>query len=232
MGPSCHTLLQALECADLRSATTGPVAAAELAVLTEYVQTVNGQRVQDSPESNAASPEPTQEAFAANENGGERKSSGVMSSGGSGGGSRRESGASDTSSKGKSVRRRSSTGNQVGSRESGKGRTIEKEAEADKDKQNEKAEKKKSDKKEKTKPTSATKPSDPQHDKPFTCEYPRCHKGFSATFALRRHERIHTGEKAFKCDTCAKTFSRKDALKQHVRIHERAKEREAEAENG
>lgn len=51
--------------------------------------------------------------------------------------------------------------------------------------------------------------------------YKGCNKGFSASFALRRHERIHTGEKAFKCETCAKTFSRKDALKQHARVHSR-----------
>ncbi|GMT15931.1 hypothetical protein PFISCL1PPCAC_7228 [Pristionchus fissidentatus] len=45
------------------------------------------------------------------------------------------------------------------------------------------------------------------------CAY--CSKSFSKSYRLRDHERIHTGERPFKCDLCFKTFAQKSNLVTH-----------------
>ena len=58
-------------------------------------------------------------------------------------------------------------------------------------------------------------------DRSFVCD--TCHKGFTQKYNLKKHQRIHTGEKAFKCETCSKSFTQKGQLKSHQIVHTGAK---------
>ncbi|KAF4447930.1 hypothetical protein F53441_8589 [Fusarium austroafricanum] len=48
-----------------------------------------------------------------------------------------------------------------------------------------------------------------------SCSY--CHRTFHKTEHLLRHERSHTGEKPYRCDTCGRGYARSDVLLRHVR---------------
>ena len=54
-------------------------------------------------------------------------------------------------------------------------------------------------------------------EKPFKCDV--CDKGFAQSVNLKNHKRIHTAEKPFKCDDCGKAFVVSGHLKEHQRIH-------------
>lgn len=55
--------------------------------------------------------------------------------------------------------------------------------------------------------------------KGFSCKF--CQKAFHVASAVERHERVHTGDKPFKCDQkgCEKAFSQREMLKRHKLIH-------------
>ncbi|XP_070556431.1 zinc finger protein ZFP2-like isoform X2 [Ptychodera flava] len=57
-----------------------------------------------------------------------------------------------------------------------------------------------------------------------------CGRGFSERYRLMRHEKIHTGEKPFKCDQCDKVFSRKDNLDRHFFVQHLIRDREMKAD--
>jgi len=58
-------------------------------------------------------------------------------------------------------------------------------------------------------------------DKPYKCE--KCQRSFSRSDHLRTHTRTHTGEKPYKCRSCPKAFARSDERKRHEKTHERIK---------
>ncbi|KAJ0062446.1 hypothetical protein NL108_012205 [Boleophthalmus pectinirostris] len=51
----------------------------------------------------------------------------------------------------------------------------------------------------------------------FPCS--KCGKSYSSSHALRRHLRIHSGERPYSCDFCSKTFTWKHNAKTHIQIH-------------
>ena len=54
-------------------------------------------------------------------------------------------------------------------------------------------------------------------ERPFSCGH--CGVSFSRKNSLKDHERTHTGERPFKCEQCGASFSISKTLKDHERTH-------------
>ena len=55
--------------------------------------------------------------------------------------------------------------------------------------------------------------------KPYVCSFEDCGKAFANKIDTKVHERIHTGEKPFKCDECEAMFRKQQHLKKHKMLH-------------
>ncbi|XP_041095346.1 uncharacterized protein LOC121307252 isoform X3 [Polyodon spathula] len=56
-------------------------------------------------------------------------------------------------------------------------------------------------------------------EKPHRC--PVCGKYFREAFQLSKHRTVHTGEKNYKCSSCGKDFGYAQSLKRHSKLHTR-----------
>ncbi|XP_050343793.1 zinc finger protein 184-like, partial [Nymphalis io] len=57
----------------------------------------------------------------------------------------------------------------------------------------------------------------PPKDERARC--PQCGKRFATRGALRRHARVHSGERPYVCTVCARAFAQREVLRRHELVH-------------
>lgn len=62
--------------------------------------------------------------------------------------------------------------------------------------------------------------------KDFTVRCPVCDKVIANNHNLKKHMKVHTGEKNYSCHVCGKTFSQKQYVSRHQRVHQTDKDEE------
>ena len=60
-------------------------------------------------------------------------------------------------------------------------------------------------------------PLQTSEEKPHKCPEPGCQMSFTRIHDLKRHQRIHLGQKPHTCPHCYKSFTRKDSLVRHLK---------------
>ena len=70
----------------------------------------------------------------------------------------------------------------------------------------------------------------PSQSNNYGCSF--CNKSFKWYSHWKSHERVHTGEKPFKCEICGKSFARSDGLQCHKLTHITTKYLPGAEENG
>ncbi|KAL1517650.1 hypothetical protein ABEB36_001388 [Hypothenemus hampei] len=60
--------------------------------------------------------------------------------------------------------------------------------------------------------------------KDFTVKCPVCDKLIANNHNLKKHMKVHTGEKNYSCDVCGRTFSQKQYVTRHQKVHQADKE--------
>ena len=54
-------------------------------------------------------------------------------------------------------------------------------------------------------------------ERPYRCD--ECNATFNQVQYLKVHQRVHTGERPYPCDECNATFNQVQHLKVHQRVH-------------